>query len=194
MREALLAAYGKSVEELQQQFEDADVGKDETTPQFLARLKGHLEEWRKKDGIQDNGEGWRDLMLRTKFVRLCPEELVTKFKMDKVKTFEQMGEMATCYFEARGRKKKAIKNNSSPSQPPVPQQSAQASGVASRPWHSARYNNNSYDSHPRTGSYYPQYRGNNNNPSWRQPQRGNFERRPAANNQAPPACKGNQSR
>lgn len=186
MKEALLSAYGKSVEELKKQFFSATLGDDETAVQFAARLRGYFEQWRRKDGAEDSIEGIKDLILRAQYVKSCPEELVARLKMDKVNTLEGMKEMAESYFEACGRKKKQVKANPSPSQPPVSQPNVQTSGVASRPWHSNRYNSN-FSPRPRGGNYSPQHR---NNQPWRQSPRGTFERKPLANAQAPPAAYG----
>ena len=185
MKEALLSAYGKSVEELKRQFFAATLGDDETAVQFAARLKGYLEQWRRKDGAEDTAEGIKDLILRAQYVKSCPEELVARLKMDKVNSLEGMKEMAESYFEACGRKKKQVKANPPPSQPPVSQPNAQTSGVASRPWHSNKYNDSSFAPRPRAGNYSPQYR---NNQSWKQSPRGNFERKPSANEQTPRAA------
>ena len=191
MKEALLSAYGKSAEELKKQFFSASLGDDETAIQFAARLKGYFEQWRRKDGAEDTLEGIKDLILRAQYVKSCPEELVARLKMDKVNSLEGMKEMAESYFEACGRKKKQVKTNPSPSQPPVSQPNAQASGVASRPWHSNKYNNSSFAPRPRAGNYGPQYR---NNQSWKQPPRGSFERKPLASAPASPAAYDYQSR
>ena len=185
MKEALLSAYGKSVEDLKKQFFSATLGDDETAIQFAARLKGYFEQWRRKDGAEDTAEGIKDLILRAQYVKSCPEELVARVKMDKVNSLEGMKEMAESYFEACGRKKKQVKANPPPSQPPVSPLNAQTSGVASRPWHSNKYNDSSFAPRPRAGNYSPQYR---NNQSWKQSPRGNFERKPSANEQTPRAA------
>ena len=110
MKEALLSAYGKSVEELKQQFFSATLGDDETAVQFAARLKGYFEQWRRKDGAEDTIEGIKDLILRAQYVKSCPEELVARLKMDKVKSLDEMKEMANSYFEACGRQKEPDTN------------------------------------------------------------------------------------
>ena len=128
MKEALLSAYGKSVEQLKEQFFSATLGDDETAVQFAARLKGYLEQWRRKDGAEDTLEGLKDLILRAQYVKSCPEELVARLKMDKVNSLEGMKEMAESYFEACGRKKKNMKASPPPSQPSASQSNVPASG------------------------------------------------------------------
>ena len=110
MKEALLSAYGKSVEDLKKQFFSATLGDDETAIQFAARLKGYFEQWRRKDGAEDTAEGIKDLILRAQYVKSCPEELVARLKMDKVKSLCEMKEMANSYFEACGRRKEPDTN------------------------------------------------------------------------------------
>lgn len=63
MKEALLAAYGMSVDDLKYQFSSASINDDETAIQFAARLKGYLDQWLKKDGAEETVEGVKDLIL-----------------------------------------------------------------------------------------------------------------------------------
>ena len=100
MKEALLSAYGKSVEELKEQFFSATLGDDETAVQFAARLKGYFEQWRRKDGADNSLEGIKDLILRAQYLESCPEELVARLKMEKVKSLSKMKELADSYFES----------------------------------------------------------------------------------------------
>ena len=186
MKEALLAAYGMSVDELKKQFFTAAIKDDETAVQFAARLKGYFDQWRRKDGVEDTVEGIKDLILRAQYVKSCPSELVTRLKMDKVNSLDGMKEMANSYFEACGRKKKPEKSNNAQAEPTEPARGVvNVGGDTSRPWSSPR-NNNFHGSGTRQkvgnyGSYFKQ----GYNHSWKPSQRQNFERRPTAHAQAP---------
>ena len=105
MKDALLAAYGKSVDELKRQFFSASLGDEETPVQYATRLKAYLEQWRRKDGAADTAAGIKDLFLRAQFLQSCPEQLVARLKIDKVNSLDEMKEIADAYFEACGREK-----------------------------------------------------------------------------------------
>ena len=190
MKEALLAAYGKTVEELKRQFFSASLGEDETAIQFAARLKGYFEQWRRKDGAEDTVDGIRDLILRAQYVKSCPDELVARLKMDKISSLDGMKEMSESYFEACGRKKRQVEADTSP-QLPESQQNVQASGVASRPWPANSYNSG-YAPRSRATNFSPQYRGNQ---AWRPPPGGNFgDRKPPASARNFPPARESQGR
>ena len=184
MKNALLSAYGMSVDELKKQFFTASISDDETAIQFGARLKGYFEQWRRKDGADDTVEGIKDLIFRAQFVKSCPKELVTRLKMDKVKSLEAMKDMANSYFEACGRKKKPVKINNSQALSSVSGNVASAPAEHSRSWHSPK-GNNTYGMRPRVGYSGPHFKQSHNQ-SWRHPQRGNFERKQTPNVPTPP--------
>ena len=120
MKDALLAAYGKSVEELKRQFFSASLGDEETPVQYATRLKAYLEQWRKKDGADDTAAGIKDLFLRAQFLQSCPEQLVARLKMDKVNSLDEMKEVADAYFEACPREEVSVREtNTSAPEPPV---------------------------------------------------------------------------
>ena len=158
MKEALLAAYGLSVDELKKQFYSAKLNGDETASQFAARLKGYFEQWMKKDGAELTVEGIKDLVLRAQYIKSCPEELVARLKMDKVATLDQMKEKADAYFEACSRKKKTdfqSTHSQNVSQGTNKAPGPHGAGAASRPWFPAK-NNSTYPPRPqRQGGFVP---------------------------------------
>ena len=141
MRKALLAAYGMSVDELKEQFFSAKLGEDETAIQFAARIKGYFNQWLKKDTAQESKEGIKDLVLRSVFIKSCPEELVAKLKMDGAKTLDAVGKTADAYFEAKGKKKRPVKSAQSESPAPnkLAQPNGQSAGAINRPHYPPRH-------------------------------------------------------
>ena len=102
MKQALLKAYGLSIEDTRKQFHNARIEANETAVQFLDRLLGHLDEWIAKDGTPDTKEGLRDLIIRSQLVRSFPNDLVALVKIDHCHTAKEMAEKADAYFEAHG--------------------------------------------------------------------------------------------
>ena len=67
MKQALLQAYGLTVEEARKQFQSAKIRENETAAQFVVRLSNYLTLWIEKDRIEDTADGIKDLLLRTQF-------------------------------------------------------------------------------------------------------------------------------
>ena len=189
MKNALLAAYGMSVDQLKRQFFSAKLNDDETAIQFAARLKGYFEQWLEKDGVTQTVEGIKDLVLRAQYIKSCPEELVTRLKMDKVKSLDEMKENADAYFEACGRKKRPVVNYNNTAQNETPingkfSSNGQSAGAANRPWPSAK-NNYPHTQRPKT-PYNGQksYQGNHGyGAHWNKGAAGMYEPQPQRGNQ-----------
>ena len=168
MKEALLAAYGMSVDDLKRQFFSATLGEDETAIQFAARLKGYFNQWLSKDGAEETVEGIKDLIVRSVFIKSCPEELVAKLKMDKTNTLDVMKETANSYFEANSRKKRPVKSapSESPASGKVVQANGQSAGAISRPHYQPR-NSHAFPPRYKPVTYGPRVnQGNYAHPRW----------------------------
>ena len=176
MKEALLAAYGLSTDDLKKQFFSAGIREDETGSQFAARIKGYFQQWRSKDGAADTVEGIRDLILRAQFVKSCPDDLVARLKMDRVSTLDEMKIMADSFFEAHGGRKRPGRPVNWQTQPSPSGKTVQSSSEAGRPWKSGK-GSHSHGFYSKSGGQSRQHKSNNL--PWRQPPRGDSEKKPA---------------
>ena len=102
MKNALLQAYGLTAETARYQFYGAKIRENETAAQFVVRLTNFLGLWMEKDGTENTVEGIKDLLIRSQFERSCSQDLVAQFKLNNVKSVQEMKAKAEAHFAAYG--------------------------------------------------------------------------------------------
>lgn len=100
LRDALLRRYQLTEEGSRQKFRISSQEVGETAGQFAIRLKNYLARWMELGNVPETFEGLRDLFLREQFLTVSNKNLVLFLKERKIKTIEEMTEIADQYMEA----------------------------------------------------------------------------------------------
>ena len=96
----LLRRYQLTEEGFRQKFRISRPEIGETAGQFVVRLSNYLDRWMELGDIDKNYVSLRDLMLREQFLNVSNRGLVLFLKERKVKTVDEMVELADQYNEA----------------------------------------------------------------------------------------------
>ena len=72
LKQALLAKFSLSEEDLRKTFYDSKQGPGEIASQYLARLDNLFDQWIKLSGIDNFYDKFRELNLRDQFLHSCP--------------------------------------------------------------------------------------------------------------------------
>ena len=96
----LLRRYQLTEEGFRQKFRISKPEIEETAGQFVVRLSNYLDRWMELGDIDKNYASLRDMMLREQFLTVSNRGLVLFLKERKVKTIDDMVELADQYNEA----------------------------------------------------------------------------------------------
>ena len=100
LRDALLKRYQLTEEGFRQKFRTSKQETGETAGQFVIRLKNYLARWMELGKVPESFEGLRDLLLREQFLTVSNKNLVLFLKERKIKSVNEMTELAEQYMEA----------------------------------------------------------------------------------------------
>ena len=100
LRDALLKRCQLTEEGFRQKFRTSKQETGETAGQFVIRLKNYLSRWMELGKIPESFEGLRDLLLREQFLAVSNKNLVLFLKERKIKSVNEMTELAEQYMEA----------------------------------------------------------------------------------------------
>ena len=100
LRDALLKRYQLTEEGFRQKFRNSKQEIGETAGQFVIRLNNYLVRWMELAKVKPTFEGLRDLMLREQFLSVSSKSLVLFLKERKIKSTDEMIELAEQYMEA----------------------------------------------------------------------------------------------
>ena len=98
--ENLLKRYQLTEEGFRQKFRTSKQEIGETAGQFMVRLSSYLCRWMELGNVDQNYASLRDLILREQFLNVSNKSLVLFLKERKIKTIEDMTELADQYNEA----------------------------------------------------------------------------------------------
>ena len=87
-------------ESFRQKFRSSKQETSETAGQFGVRLSNYLSRWMETDKVPENYEGLRDLILREQFLSVSNRNLVLFLKERKIKSVNELVELAEQYHEA----------------------------------------------------------------------------------------------
>ena len=100
LRDALLKRYQLTEEGFRQKFRNSKQEIGETAGQFVIRLSNYLARWMELGKVKATFEGLRDLILREQFLSVSNKSLVLFLKERKIKSADEMVELAEQYMEA----------------------------------------------------------------------------------------------
>ena len=100
LSDALLKRYQLTEEGFRQQFRSSKQETGETAGQFVVRLSNYLSRWMELGKVPENYEGLRDLILREQFLSVSNRNLVLFLKERKIKSVNELVELAEQYHEA----------------------------------------------------------------------------------------------
>ena len=100
LREALLKRYQLTEEGFRQKFRNSKQEVGETAGQFVIRLNNYLSRWMELGKVPETFNGLRDLLLREQFLSVSHKSLVLFLKERKIKSIDEMVELAEQYMEA----------------------------------------------------------------------------------------------
>ena len=100
LSEAFLKRYQLTEEGFRQKFRSSKQETGETAGQFVVRLSNYLSRWMELGKVPENYEGLRDLILREQFLSVSNRNLVLFLKERKIKSVNELVELAEQYHEA----------------------------------------------------------------------------------------------
>ena len=100
LSDALLKRYQLTEEGFRQKLRNSKQEVGETAGQFVIRLKNYLSRWMELGKVTETFEGLRDLLLREQFLNASNKNLVLFLKERKIKSINEMAELAEQYREA----------------------------------------------------------------------------------------------
>ena len=100
LRDALLNRCQLTEEGFRQKFRTSKQETGETAGLFVIRLKNYLSRWTEVGKVLESFEGLRDLLLREQFLAVSNKNLVLFLKERKIKSVNEMTELAEQYMEA----------------------------------------------------------------------------------------------
>ena len=98
--DALLKRYQLTEEVFHQKFRNSKQEIGETAGQFVIRLSNYSARWMELGKVKATFEGLRDLIIREQFLSVSPKNLVLFLKERKIKSVDEMVELAEQYMEA----------------------------------------------------------------------------------------------
>ena len=102
LKEALLKRYQLTEEGFRVKFRLSKQESGETANQFIVRLDNYLTRWMDLGKVDKTFEGLKDLILREQFLAVSGKNLVMFLKERKIKSVEEMTQLADQYIEAHG--------------------------------------------------------------------------------------------
>ena len=102
LKEALLKRYQLTEEGFRVKFRLSKQESGETANQFIVRLDNYLTRWMDLGKVDITFEGLKDLILREQFLAVSGKNLVMFLKERKIKSVEEMTQLADQYIEAHG--------------------------------------------------------------------------------------------
>jgi len=100
LKEALLKRFQLTEEGFRSKFRSSKPEVGETAQQFVVRLEDYLMHWMELAKAPANFEGLVDLLLREQFMNVSPKHLQVFLKEHKVKTVQDMTDLAQQFQEA----------------------------------------------------------------------------------------------
>ena len=100
LRDALLKRYQLTEEGFRQKFRNSKQEAGETAGQFVIRLNNYLTRWMELGKVPETFHGLKDLLLREQFLSVSQKSLVLFLKERKIKSIDEMIELAEQYMEA----------------------------------------------------------------------------------------------
>ena len=100
LSDALLKRYQLTQEGFRQKFRSSKQETGEAADQFVVRLSKYLSSWMELGRVPENYEGLRDLILREQFLSVSKMNLVLFLKERKIKSVNELVELAEQYHEA----------------------------------------------------------------------------------------------
>lgn len=100
LSDALLKRYQLTEEGFRQKFRSSKQETGETAGQFVVRLSNYLSRWMELGKVPENYEGLRDLILREQFLSVSSRNLVLFLKERKIRSVNELVELAEQYHEA----------------------------------------------------------------------------------------------
>ncbi len=103
LKKDLLRRYNKTADGYRSQFRKCRPEKEETSDQYLHRLKRYLERWIDLEDIEKSYEKIRDLMLKEQFLEACPKDVAIYLQERAPENLQELTKQADLYLIAHGR-------------------------------------------------------------------------------------------
>lgn len=106
LKRAILERYGLTEEGYRRKFRESIAEEDEDPKWFLERLKGYLNKWVERSGVERSVEGICELLVQEQFLATCEDGLAMFVREHPYGDLAEVGEVANRYLRARGRNMK----------------------------------------------------------------------------------------